>query len=104
MTLVCGICGGLAIGHTTEVHNGANIEHWFCVNHAPPEIAAARIKLPFPLNLPESAAEEIPYLRELLARIDEVVFDAVERADTEARIKRLIGEIQAGGRWLGDAH
>jgi hypothetical protein len=68
------------------------------VEHAPPEI---RDKMPFgPHRTP---AQEVEFLRQQLTVIDEQMADSPQRAEFEAEIEKLIADIEAGRRRIGDA-
>lgn len=97
-TGMCDACGKPGSVHLTEIHEGVETGRSFCVEHAPAEM---REKMPFgPHRTP---AEEVAFLRRLLSTGDQQVSDPTQRADFKAGIERLIEDIEAGRRRLGDA-
>jgi hypothetical protein len=95
---MCDICGKPGHVHLTEIRDGVKTSRSFCVEHAPPEM---RDKMPFgPHRTP---AEEVAFLRKQMSAVDEQVSDPAQRAEFKAEIEKLIVEIEAGRRRLGDA-
>ena len=95
---MCSVCGGLASIHFTEIRDGQKTERAFCLEHAPPEI---RDKMPYGPH--RTSAEEVAYLRLQLVAIDQQIADPARRAEFKAEIDKLIADIEAGRRRIGDA-
>jgi protein-arginine kinase activator protein McsA len=74
---MCEVCGKPAIIHLTEIRDGVKTSRSLCVEHTPPEIRD---------KLRGAPAEGVAHLRKLMSEAD-----------------RLIAEIEAGRRRLGDA-
>ena len=97
-TGMCYVCGKPGSIHLTEIHFGKKTNRSFCMEHAPAEM---RDKMPFGLH--RTPAEEVAFLREQLKVIDQQVADPTQRAEFKAEIEKLIADIEAGRRRLGDA-
>ncbi|MDB5325756.1 MAG: hypothetical protein JWM57_1325 [Phycisphaerales bacterium] len=95
---MCEVCGQPGIVHMTEIRDGEKTNRSLCLDHAPSDM---RDKLPFgPHRTP---AEEVAFLRNEMARLDQKVFDPAQRAEFKAGIEKLIADIEAGRRRIGDA-
>ncbi len=90
----CDVCGKPGIVHLTEIRDGVQTNQSLCGEHAPPEIRA---------ELPATPAEEIAHLRKLMSEVDRRVPDPVQREEFKAEIDKIIADIEAGRRRLGDA-
>lgn len=96
-TGMCDVCGKPAQIHLTDIHNGVKTQRSFCVEHAPPEM---RDKMPFgPHRTP---AEEVAFLRKQLETLGGQLTDPAQRAEFTAEIEKLIADIEAGRRRIGD--
>jgi hypothetical protein len=93
-TGMCDVCGKPGIVHLTEIRDGVKTSQSLCVEHAPPEIRD---------KLPATPAEEVAHLRKLMGEVDRQVSDPAQREEFKADIERLIADIEAGRRRLGDA-
>lgn len=100
----CEVCGKPATFHLTEIKCRllfwfpVKREHHYCWDHSPPEM---RDKLPFGPH--RTAAAEVAFLRKQMAAVDQQVSDPARRAEVSAEMEKLIAEIEAGRRRLGDA-
>jgi len=93
----CHVCGKAANIHITEIRDGVKTQRSLCVEHAPPKM---RDKLPFgPHRTP---ADEVAFLRRQLDVVDQQIADPTQRAEFKAEIERLIADIEAGRRRIGD--
>ena len=97
-TGVCGVCGKPGSVHVAEVRDGVSTTRSFCDDHVPSEI---RDQLPADRN--RTPTEEIALLRNVLATLDEKVEDPEARAQTRVSIEKLIDDIGAGRRRLGES-
>jgi len=97
-TGMCDVCGKPGSVHLTEIRDGVKTSRSFCVEHAPPEM---RDKMPFGPH--QTPADEVAFLRKQMSAIDQQVSDPAQRAEFKAEIEKLIAEIEAGRRRLGDA-
>ena len=96
-TGMCEVCAKSGSVHITEIRDGVKTSRSFCVEHAPPEM---RDMMPFGPH--PTPAEEVAFLREQLSGIDQQVSDPAQRAEFKAAIEKLIADIEAGRRRLGD--
>jgi hypothetical protein len=97
-TGMCSVCGKPGSVHLTEIRDGVKTNRSFCAAHAPPHI---REKLPYgPHRTP---AEEVAFLRNQISLIDQRISDPAQRAGLKAEIEKLIADIEAGRRRIGDA-
>jgi hypothetical protein len=95
---ICDVCGKPGDVHLTEIIDGVMTSRSFCLAHAPPEI---RDKMPFGPHC--TPAEEVAFLREKMKAIDQQIADPTQRAEFKAEIEKLIADIEAGRRRIGDA-
>ncbi len=93
-TGMCVVCGSPGIVHLTEVRGVVKTTQSLCYEHAPPEIRD---------ELPSTPTEEVAYLRKLMSELDRQVPDPAQREEYKAEIERVIADIEAGRRRLGDA-
>jgi protein-arginine kinase activator protein McsA len=95
---MCEVCGKPGIVHMTEIRDGQKTTRSLCLEHAPADM---RDKMPFgPHRTP---AEEVAFLRDKMALLDQKVSDPAQRAEFKAEIEQLISDIEAGRRRIGDA-
>ena len=97
-TGMCHVCGKPGSIHLTEIDHGKKTNRSFCLEHVPAEM---RDRLPF--SPPRTPAEEVAFLREQVKVIDQRIADPAQRAEIKAGVEKLIAEIEAGRRRLGDA-
>jgi protein-arginine kinase activator protein McsA len=97
-TGMCDECGKPAQIHLTDIHDGVKTQRSYCVEHAPAEM---RDMMPFgPHRTP---AEEVAFLREQMDMLEARLTDPAQRAEFRAEIEKLITDIEAGRRRMGDA-
>ena len=83
---MCEICRKPGCVHITAVReDGSKTSRSFCVEHAPPEF---RDKVPFGAH--RTPAEEVAYLRQQLARIDQY---PAQRAEYKATLERQLATL-----------
>ena len=81
----------------TEWIGDEKINRSYCAEHAPAEL---RDKLPFgPHRTP---AEEVAYLRKKKATLAEHISDPQQLAEFTAGFDKLIADVEAGRRRIGD--
>ena len=79
---MCHVCGKPGIMHLTDINDGKQTSRSFCPEHAP---------------------EMRAILRKQIEVIDQQVVDPTKRAEFKAEIEKLIANIEAGRRRMGDA-
>jgi protein-arginine kinase activator protein McsA len=95
---MCEVCGKPSRVHLTEIRDGVKTSQSFCVEHAPSEM---RDTMPFGAH--RTPAEEVAFLRQHMMTLDQHIPDPAQSAEYKAEIERLIADIEAGRRRLGDA-
>jgi hypothetical protein len=97
-TGLCDLCGKPATIHLTDIHDGVKTHRSYCMEHAPAEM---RDMMPFgPHRTP---AEEVAFLRKQVETLVGQLTDPAQRAEFKAEIQKLITDIEAGRRRMGDA-
>ena len=96
-TGMCDVCGKRARIHLTDIHNGVKINRSFSVEHAPAEMRDA-----MPFGPHRTPAEEVALLRKQVETLGGRLTDPAQRAEFEAEIDKLIADIEAGRRRIGD--
>ena len=97
-TGMCGVCGKPAQIHLTDNHNGVKTHHSFCMEHAPAEMRDAT-----PFGPHRTPTEEVAFLRKQLDLVEARLEDPTQRAELKAEIEKLVADIEAGRRRMGDA-
>ena len=93
----CAVCGKPGSVHFTEIRQGRKTSRSFCTGHVPPDL-----KDSVPFGPHRTPADEAAFLRQQLAMLDELGLDPKSRAEAEQELERLIADIEAGRRRLGD--
>ena len=95
---MCDVCGKPARVHLTDIHDGIKTQRSYCMEHAPAEMRAA-----MPVGPHRTAAEEVAFLREQLDMLEGQIADPALRAEFRAEIEKLVADVEAGRRRVGDA-
>lgn len=97
-TRTCHVCYKPGCIHGTEIRNDEKTDRSFCFEHAPAEM---RDKMPFGPHC--TPAEEVAFRLEQLDAIHRQVTDPAPAAKFKAELEKLIADIEAGRRRIGDA-